>query len=146
MKQNYKMDFTTNTLTITKDFEKKAMNVNSVEYQTLKQLKADFPSLRIVRKASPKRKSSLARPTYDKMVKFLSCQANSAILLKAFAEVREYSKAQENPYQFVREWFFANFPNYQSLPKFDEAGNLIAPTASAENRRIIPMEEPKEVA
>ena len=144
--KNYKMDFTTNTLTITKDFEKKAMNVNSVEYQTLKQLKADFPSLRIVRKVSPKRKSSLARPTYDKMVKFLSCQANSAILLKEFAEVREYSKAQENPYQFVREWFFANFPNYQSLPKFDEAGNLIVPTAIAENRRIIPMEEPKEVA
>ena len=144
--KNYKMDFTTNTLTITKDFDKKAMNVNSVEYQTLKQLKADFPSLRIVRKASPKRKSSLVRPTYDKMVKFLSCQANSAILLKEFAEVREYSKAQENPYQFVREWFFANFPNYQSIPKFDEAGNLIAPTAIAENRRIIPMEEPKEVA
>ena len=144
--KNYKMDFTTNTLTITKDFEKKAMNVNSVEYQTLKQLKADFPSLRIVRKVSPKRKSSLARPTYDKMVKFLSCQANSAILLKEFAEVREYSKAQENPYQFVREWFFANFPNYQSLPKFDKEGNLIAPTAIAENRRIIPMEEPKEVA
>ena len=144
--KNYKMDFTTNTLTLTKDFEKKAMNVNSVEYQTLKQLKADFPSLRIVRKVSPKRKSSLARPTYDKMVKFLSCQANSAILLKEFAEVREYSKAQENPYQFVREWFFANFPNYQSLPKFDKEGNLIAPTAIAENRRIIPMEEPKEVA
>lgn len=144
--KNYKMDFTTNTLTITKDFEKKAMNINSVEYQTLKQLKADFPSLRIVKKVSPKRKSSLARPTYDKMVKFLSCQANSAILLKEFAEVREYSKAQENPYQFVREWFFANFPNYQSLPKFDKEGNLIAPTAIAENRRIIPMEEPKEVA
>lgn len=144
--KNYKMDFTTSTLTITKDFDKKAMNVNSVEYQTLKQLKADFPSLRIVRKASPKRKSSLVRPTYDKMVKFLSCQANSAILLKEFAEVREYSKAQENPYQFVREWFFANFPNYQSIPKFDEAGNLIVPTAIAENRRIIPMEEPKEVA
>ena len=87
------MDFTTNTLTITKDFEKKAMNVNSVEYQTLKQLKADFPSLRIVKKASPKRKSSLCSPpTYDKMVKFLSCQANSAILLKEFAEVREYPK------------------------------------------------------
>lgn len=144
--KNYKMDFTTNTLTITKDFEKKAMNINSVEYQTLKQLKADFPSLRIVKKASHKRKSSLARPTYDKMVKFLSCQANSAILLKAFAEVREYSKAQENPYQFVREWFFANFPNYQSIPKFDEAGNLIAPSATTETRKVIPMEEQKEVA
>ena len=144
--KNYKMDFTTNTLTITKDFEKKAMNVNSVEYQTLKQLRADFPTLRIIRKASPKRKSSLARPTYDKMVKFLSCQANSAILLKEFAEVREYSKAQENPYQFVREWFFANFPNYQSIPQFDEAGKLIAPSTIAETRKIIPIEEPKEVA
>ena len=143
---NYKMDFTTNTLTITKDFERKAMNINSIEYQTLKQLKADFPSMRIVKKYAPKRKSSLVRPTYDKMVKFLSCQTNSSILLKEFAEVREYSKAQENPYQFVREWFFANFPNYQSIPKFDEAGKLIAPSATTEPRKVIPMEEQKEVA
>ena len=143
---NYKMDFITNTLTVTKDFEKKAMNVNSVEYQTLKQLRIDFHSLRIVKTSAPKRKSSLARPTYDKMVKFLSCQANSAVLLKEFAEVREYSKAQENPYQFVREWFFANFPNYQSIPKFDETGKLIAPTAIAETRKVIPMDEQKEVA
>lgn len=143
---NYKMDFITNTLTITKDFERKAMNINSVEYQTLKQLKADFPSLRIVKKSAPKRKSSLARPTYDKMVKFLSCQANSAVLLKEFTEVREYSKAQENPYQFVREWFFANFPNYQNIPKFDENGKIIATTAIAETRKVIPMEEQKEVA
>ena len=143
---NYKIDFTTNTLTITKDFERKATNINSVEYQTLKQLKVDFPSLRIVKKASPKRKSSLSRPTYDKMVKFLSCQTNFSILLKEFAEVREYSKAQENPYQFVREWFFANFPNYQSIPKFDEAGKLIAPSATTEAHKVIPMEEQKEVA
>lgn len=143
---NYKMDFTTNTLTITKDFERKAMNINSIEYQTLKQLKADFPALRIVKKSAPKRKGSLSRPTYDKMVKFLSCQANSSILLKEFAEVREYSKAQENPYQFVREWFFANFPNYQSIPKFDENGKLIAPSATTETRKVISMEEQKEVA
>lgn len=144
--KNYKMDFITNTLTITKDFERKAMNINSVEYQTLKQLKADFPSLRIVKKVSPKRKKSLARPTYDKMIKFLSCQTNFTILFKEFTEVKEYSKAQENPYQFVREWFFRSFPNYQSIPKFDENGKLIAPTNTMENRRIIPIEEQKEVA
>ena len=142
--KNYKINFTTNTLTITKDFEKKAMNINSVEYQILKQLRMDFPSLRIVKKASPKRKSSLARPTYDKMVKFLSCQVNSAILLKVFAEVRELSKGQENPYQFVRGWFHQNFPNYQSIPKFDETGKLIAPSATTEPRKVISMEEQKE--
>lgn len=143
---NYKMDFTTNTLTITKDFERKAMNVNSVEYQTLKQLRKDFPTLRVVKKSAPKRKSSLARPTYDKMVKFLSCQTNSTILLKEFAEVREYSKAQENPYLYVREWFFKNFPNYQCLPKFDENGKVIVPSIAAEMKKVISMDEQKEVA
>ena len=89
MKQNYKMDFTTNTLTITKDFEQKALNPNSDEYGILLRLKADFKNLRIVKKTAPKRKKNhKAGLTYDKMVKFLSCQANSAILLNEFTEVR----------------------------------------------------------
>ena len=145
MAMNYKMDFTTNTLTITKDFEKKAMDINSAEYRTLKQLKVDFPNLRIAKKAAPKRKKSNARPTYDKIVKYLSCQSNATILLKEFTEVREHSKAQENPYQYVRELFFQNFPNYKSIPKFDEQGNMIsAPTA--EPSKVIQLEEKKEVA
>ena len=134
MKQNYKMDFTTNTLTITKDFEQKALNPTSNEYGILLRLKADF-------KKNPK-----AGLTYDKMVKFLSCQVNSALLLNEFTEVREYSKAQKNPYQFVKEWFLREFPYYDAIPKFDKEGKMIAPSANAEARRVIKMEEQKEVA
>ncbi len=147
MKQNYKMDFTTNTLTITKDFEQKALNPNSDEYGILLRLKADFKNLRIVKKTAPKRKKNpKAGLTYDKMVKFLSCQANSALLLNEFTEVREYSKAQKNPYQFVKEWFLREFPYYDAIPKFDKEGKVIAPSANAEARRVIKMEEPREVA
>ena len=146
MKRNYTMNFTNNTLTITKEFEKRAMDVNSPEYSTLKQLRADFPHLRVVKKASPKRRNNISRPSYDKIVKYLSCQSNATILLNEFAEIREYSKAQENPYQFVREWFMRNFPDYQKIPTFDSKGNILAPSANTEKRKVIPMEEQKEVA
>ena len=145
MKNGYKMNFMSTTLTITQSFEKRAMEIGSDEYEILKQLRADFPNLRIVKKASPKRRNNAARPTYDKMVKFLSCQANASILLNEFAEIREYSKAQENPYQFVRKWFMLNFPNYQSIPTFDRNGNMLAPSVNAEKRDMLQREE-KEAA
>ena len=147
MKQNYRMDFTTNTLTITKDFEQKALNPESYEYKLLLRLRADFKNLRVAKKAPPKRrKKPKAGLTYDKMVKFLSCQANSTILLNEFTEIREYAKAQSNPYQFVKEWFLREFPYYDAIPKFDGEGRLIAPSAQAEARRIVPLDGPKEVA
>ncbi len=147
MKRNYKMDFTTNTLTITKGFEKELLDPTSDEYKLLLRLKADFKNLRVVKKAAPRRKKKpRAGLTYDKMVKFLSCQANSAILLNEFTEVREYSKAQSNPYQFVRDWFLLNFPHYDAIPKFDREGKMIAPSAQAETRKLVSLEETKEVA
>ena len=147
MKRNYKIDFTTNTLTITKGFEKELLDPTSDEYKLLLRLKADFKNLRVVKKAAPRRKKKpRAGLTYDKMVKFLSCQANSAILLNEFTEVREYSKAQSNPYQFVRDWFLLNFPHYDAIPKFDREGKMIAPSAQAETRKLVSLEETKEVA
>lgn len=146
MKNGYAMNFATNTVTITKDFEKKAAQVNSIEYQIMKQLRSDFPNLHVALKAAPKRKTSIARPTYDKMVKFLSAQTNAAILLNEFAEVRERSKAQENPYLYVREWFVTSFANYQEVPKFDEKGNILTQYGASVKNNVISMEEQKQIA
>ena len=65
MKNGYKMNFMSTTLTITQSFEKRAMEIGSDEYEILKQLRADFSNLRIVKKASPTRRNNAARPTYD---------------------------------------------------------------------------------
>lgn len=120
MKNGYKMDFRNSTLTITKEFERRAMDTNSAEYATLTKLRADFPNLRIVMKAATKRKRNSSKPTYDKMVNYLSCQPNSIILLNQFIEVKERSQSQDNPYQFVRDWFLSSFPDFRKIPKFDE--------------------------
>ena len=46
---NYKIDFVNNTLTMSKAFEEALNNPASEEYKLLKQLRADFPSLTIIR-------------------------------------------------------------------------------------------------
>ena len=137
MKNGYKMDFIKCALTITKEFERRAMDTNSEEYATLAKLRTDFPNLRIVMKAAPKRKRNNLKPAYDKMVNYLSCQPNSIILLNQFIEVKERSKSQENPYQFVRDWFLSSFPDYQKIPQFDVAGNSIARREPVKSNNIL---------
>ena len=47
---NYKIDFVNNTLTMSKAFEEALNNPASEEYKLWKQLRADFPSMTIIRK------------------------------------------------------------------------------------------------
>ena len=129
--KNYTFDFAKNALTISDRFNKRAMDPANEEYATLLKLKSDFPGLRIYVKPTPKRKNTSARLTYDKMVKYLSCQPDSERLLLMFNHVREDSKSKGASYQYVRQWFLKNFPEYFQYPSFDEHGNLINPRGAA---------------
>ena len=53
---NYRIDFTTMTLTMTAEFANRAYDPNTDEYAILTRLQKDFPQLRVVRKThrSPK--------------------------------------------------------------------------------------------
>lgn len=145
MARNYKIDFANNTITITKEFERRAMNVNSKEYAILTKLKADFPNIHII-KNNYKRRNSLSRPSYDKMVKYISCQKKSAELLEAFNQIREVAKSQENPYQYVRTWFFQNFADYQSIPMVNNKDVNVARSVATEKNAIVNIESQKDVA
>ena len=129
--KNYTMDFTNNVLTISENFNKKAMVPNSDEYKTLLVLKKDFPGLQIVIKPAPKRKNASARLTYDMMVKYLSCQSDAERLLLMFNQIREHSTSQRTPYLYVKNWFLEQFPDYFEYPSFDENGKLINPRAAS---------------
>ncbi len=59
------------------------------------------------------------------MIKYITCQIDSTVLLKRFAEIRELSKATSAPYNFVYKWFTTTFPTYDEFPEFDEKGNII---------------------
>lgn len=118
--KNYKIDFVANTLTITKAFEDAASNPYSEEYKLFQQIRADFPGIQIVRKT--RRPSKTARTnknlTYANMEKYMSVFENAAELLTQFEIVKTCSQKESNPYQYVKSWFEAQFPDYKELPDF----------------------------
>ena len=57
--KNYKFDFNTQTLTITKDFAQKMMNPTSTEYQIYIQLRKDFPNFQMKERTTNRKKPNL---------------------------------------------------------------------------------------
>ena len=120
MKNTYKIDFVNNTLNMSKVFEEALNNPASEEYKLLKQLRADFPGIQIVRKT--RRPSKTARPnknlTYANMEKYMSVFENADELLTQFRVVKTCSLQQPSPYKFVLDWFKIQFPDYKKEPDF----------------------------
>jgi len=126
----YNYDVITNTLTMTASFAKKASQLNTPEYNTVRQLRLDNPDMKI-EKASPK--SSSNRPVsipFAKMEDFISLCANSEERLDVFEKIKALSKIQASPYAYVRKWFLENYANYSEQPEFDANGFVIAKTKS----------------
>jgi hypothetical protein len=144
MRNGYSMNFVTNTMTITRGFNRRASNSNTNEYQLLMGLRRDFPNLRIVFYA-PKRKRT-ARLTYDKMICYIGCQNDAPARLQEFNVIRETSIAQASPYNYVKSWFLREFPNYNEIPKFDENGNITSIIAAAEPKTVSKTEKQKNDA
>ena len=126
----YNYDAITNTLTMTASFAKKASQLNTPEYNTVRQLRLDNPGMKI-EKASPKASSN--RPVsipFAKMEDFISLCANSEERLEVFAKIRALSKIQASPYAYVRKWFLENYANYAEDPVLDANGCVIVKNKS----------------
>lgn len=130
MRKGYSMNYATNTLTITRGFNRRACDENTEEYRKINQLRGNCPNLRIVF-YTPKRKRT-SRLTYDKMVCYIGCFDDAAKRLQEFNAVREFSQAQPSPYTYVKSWFVREFPKYKELPQFDKSGNIIHGMAAVE--------------
>ncbi len=115
MKTNlFTIDFITNTMTITKAFERRANRIGSEEYKMLAQIKKDFPTMQLVRKthALTKRPNPYKGLTYAAMEQYI--EATAAELLEEFWSVRETAKITPNAYLYVRNWFLKHFPEYMA--------------------------------
>ena len=123
MAQAYKVDFTTRTITITAEFEKAMSNPEAAEYKIIRQLCADFPGMRIVKRThrtpthytSKNGEKSACNPyknlTYEKMERFMDALPNGAEYRKQYDFLKSPAAAiQTNGYSTVREWFIAPVP------------------------------------
>ena len=123
----YKIDFTTNTLTMNYKFHAASQEYGTEENKLVKEILNDFPSLSVVVKAGREVKTpnKNKRLTYANMKKHIAAYENSAELLGVFDTVEALSKAAASPYKFVSDWFVAQFPDYNKAPAFKD-GKLIA--------------------
>ena len=127
--KNYKFDFTTKTLTITKAFADEAENPTTEEYAILMKFQQDFPNLKIVRKThkTPSKYHTKSGEVYnynqyknlsyenmERFIKALPEGESKTKVLEAYNFLRNHAGfIQTNAYKKVREWFVEQFPLYR---------------------------------
>jgi len=123
--RNYSFDIETNTLTVNNQFAENAYIPGKDEYNVFKQLREDFPGMTIIRK--PDRKKASTGLTYDKMERYISLYSNADELLPIFETVKMIGSTQKNPYQYTKNWFMKQFPDFYEMPTFENGKLYVIP-------------------
>lgn len=125
----YKIDFANSTITMNYTFASASECPGSEEYTLLKTIRADFPEMKIVVKSGRKTKTAHTnkRLTYANMETYIQCYSNSTELISIFETVKNLSKPLASPYQYVADWFIAQFPNYKNSPTFKDGKLYVLP-------------------
>ena len=143
MMTGYNYDAITNTLTMTASFAKKASQLNTPEYHTVRQLRLDNPGMKIEKAIRKTPSNQPMNATFAQMEGFIAKCANSEERLDVFEKIKALSKIQASPYAYVRKWFLENYANYSEQPEFDAKGFVIAKTKSQMEAEKKAQEEAK---
>ena len=125
--REYKINFTANTITVSKSFALSASDPSKPEFETLSKLQAAYPGMRIVHKThrSPSKANANKGLTYERMEGYINLHENAAELLIKFKAVKEIAAQQKNPYLFTKGWFMQQFPDYGKLPDISGNGKIL---------------------
>ncbi|MBR3796884.1 MAG: hypothetical protein IKK34_12785 [Clostridia bacterium] len=126
----YSYDPITNSLTMTAAFAKKASQLNTAEYNIVRQLRNDNPGMKIEKSAAKAPSNRPLNITFAKMEEFIKQCRDSKDRLEAFKKVKALSKIQASPYKYVKTWFLNNYANYSEQPEFDADGFVVVKTKS----------------
>lgn len=110
-KRGYFFDMNTDTLYVSKVYEKKRLNYGSAEYKTVLELRKICHELKIevVSKAYKKPLS------YDMMRKFISILPTAEADLKEMERQQKMSVAYKSPYKYMKMWFNEKYPYHKEL-------------------------------
>ena len=144
--KGYKIDYASNTVYVNHKFYAEAQrNFFSPEAEMLRNIKEAFPSMKIVEKAG--KNITTPRPTkrltYENMEKHIKAYDNADELLARFETVKNASAVVKSPYKYVRDWFEAQFPNYNSPADFNNDKLHIIPVVAPKIEDYSPKEAKK---
>ena len=126
-REGYKILFNENTVIINHKFAAAAAKYGTKENLLIKRIREDFPGMKEVVVSG--RECDKAKPnhrlTYENMETYIRVYENAQELLEVFKSVKAMSKAAVSPYKYVSDWFKMQFPDYKSIPTY-ENGKLDA--------------------
>lgn len=120
--KNYAINFTTNTITVAKSFQREASKMGTDAFNTMMELRK--LGMKIVTKETTNHKGG-NRLTYKKIIRYLETFEDKESHLADFATVRTASKVQKNPYQYVVDWFDKTYPIREATPQLNSDHKII---------------------
>lgn len=119
MKTSIKIDYSANTIVVTKGFLQQAEIFGTDEYRILKQIRMDYPSMMILTRTvrNGNRKSDSKGLTYKYMRRFIAIM--DAQNLPTFDKLMLHHELYENDntkvYHLVKNWFLENYPHHKEM-------------------------------
>ena len=131
--KSMKVDFVAKTITITAECAERMNDPNSTEYKAIRQLCADFPSMKIVKRTHRTPRKYVSKSTgekfncnqfknltYENMETFISGLPNAEQYMTAFNFLKDCgSLPLTSRYTAVRRWFVDQFPEFRKNPLVD---------------------------
>lgn len=128
----YKVDFMAKTITITAECAEKMNDPNTTEYKAIRQLCADFPAMKIVKRTHRTPRKYVSKSTgekfncnqfknltYENMETFISGLPNAEQYMTAFNFLKDCgSLPLTSRYPAVRRWFVDQFPEFRKNSLF----------------------------
>ena len=126
MTKAYEINWSTNTITMTKKFAAEANQYGTEAYNMLMDVRSKGFHI-VVRKETKPRKACPTRLTFKQMETILSCMDYADERLEQLHAVMDAGKGQKNQYEYVRRWFLKNYPHFAEIPMLDTSYRLVAP-------------------
>lgn len=128
---------------VTKAFEKKACIFGTEEFKRWREYKALFPKAQMVTKSIKKNPNQKTRRnmTFKNMEEYIKTQPNAKELEEEFKTIKQRSKIQKSPYQYVLSWFEAKFEGFNDLDQFMAQKEAERNAKEAENSAVSNEEE-----
>ena len=115
------INFTNNTIEMTKTESKAASKFGSEAYKQLQEARKDYPTYAVVIKAVSSKRESLKGLTYDYMEKYIAKHDDeNQSIMEEFKMLRGNTEdllAESVSYAKVKEWFLATFPEIAAFHK-----------------------------
>lgn len=105
---NISINYKKSTIEITKAFEKKARAFGSDEYNDLCRVKKEFPTYRLVIKAT-RSSSTFKGMDYDFMIEYIGKHENAEQRKAEFDKLR----ANDLAYGEIKQWFVSTYPVFK---------------------------------